>query len=119
MKLPDELEELIERNIGFIIIEPVVAAGGVYAHSPKIFELLRIAQTKGIIVIFDETVTGFGKLGPLFAKDYFNFEPDISIIYSSIKRLFQFYSQYFFCDCEQELFSKIALMLANIFQQSL
>jgi|TARA_B110000908_G_scaffold47914_1_gene58497 adenosylmethionine-8-amino-7-oxononanoate aminotransferase len=80
----DELEELIERNIGFIIIEPVVAAGGVYAHSPKIFELLRIAQTKGIIVIFDETVTGFGKLGPLFAKDYFNFEPDIMILGKAI-----------------------------------
>lgn len=80
----DELEELIEKDVGFIMIEPVVAAGGVYAHEPKVFDLLRTAQSKGIIVIFDETVTGFGKLGNLFAKDYYNFQPDIIVLGKAI-----------------------------------
>ena len=75
-----ELEELLNKDIGFVLVEPVVGAGGVYEHKPKTFELLTKYQQRGGIVIFDEVVTGFGKTGEWFAKDKYNFNPDILVL---------------------------------------
>tara|TARA_B110000503_G_C7171071_1_gene424302 strand:+ start:512 stop:1642 length:1131 start_codon:yes stop_codon:yes gene_type:complete len=76
----ETLEDIIKLNPGFIIIEPVIAAGGVYTHSQEIFQLLKMYQESGGIVIFDEVVTGFGKCGKLFAKDCYQFNPDIMVL---------------------------------------
>lgn len=76
----EKLEDIIKTNPGFIIIEPVIGAGGVYTHSNEIFDLLKVYQNSGGIVIFDEVVTGFGKCGKLFAKDVYNFNPDIIVL---------------------------------------
>lgn len=76
----ETLENIIKLNPGFIIIEPVIAAGGVYTHSQEIFQLLKEYQDTGGIVIFDEVVTGFGKYKSMFAKDHYQFEPDIMIL---------------------------------------
>jgi acetylornithine aminotransferase len=79
-----ELEELLDKNIGFVLIEPVIGAGGVYEHDHKTFELLKKYQQLGGIVIFDEVVTGFGKTGYLFAKEKYNFNPDILVLGKAI-----------------------------------
>lgn len=75
-----ELKELLEKDIGFVLIEPVVGAGGVYEHETETFNLLKKYQKQGGIVIFDEVVTGFGKTGHWFAKDKYNFNPDIIVL---------------------------------------
>jgi len=76
----EELEQLINLDVAFIIVEPIIAAGGVYQHSPEVFKLLKQAQDQDILIIFDETVTGFGKIGPMFAQDHYNFKPDILVL---------------------------------------
>ena len=67
-------------DMSFVIIEPVVGAGGVYDWEPQIFTVLKEYQQKGGVVIFDETVTGFGKLGSMFAFEKLNFEPDMIVL---------------------------------------
>ena len=67
-------------DLSFVIIEPVVGAGGVYDWNPEIFTVLKEYQDKGGVVIFDETVTGFGKLGTMFAFEKLNFEPDMIVL---------------------------------------
>ena len=67
-------------DMSFVIIEPVVGAGGVYSWSDDIWIVLKEYQDRGGIVIFDETVTGFGKLGTMFAFEKFNFDPDMIIL---------------------------------------
>jgi adenosylmethionine-8-amino-7-oxononanoate aminotransferase len=66
--------------MSFVIIEPVVGAGGVYDWSDDIWTILKEYQSKGGIVILDETVTGFGKLGTMFAFEKINFNPDMIIL---------------------------------------
>ena len=46
----ETLEDIIKLNPGFIIIEPVIAAGGVYTHSQEIFQLLKMYQEAGCLV---------------------------------------------------------------------
>lgn len=79
-----KLKELLQTDIGFVLIEPVIGAGGVYEHEPETFELLRQYQQQGGIVILDEVVTGFGKTGSWFAKDKYNVNPDILVLGKAI-----------------------------------
>ena len=67
-------------DMAFVIIEPVIGAGGVYQHKLEVFNLLKKWQDNGGIVIFDETVTGFGKLGTMFATEKYDFKPDILVL---------------------------------------
>ena len=67
-------------DMSFVIIEPVVGAGGVYDWPPEIWKVLEEYQQKGGVVILDETVTGFGKLGTMFAFEKINFKPDMIIL---------------------------------------
>ena len=75
----DELKKLCTPNT-FTIIEPVVGAGGVYSWNDDVWEVLKEYQANNGIVIFDETVTGFGKLGTMFAFQKINFKPDIIVL---------------------------------------
>ncbi len=67
-------------DMSFVIIEPVIGAGGVYDWPPEIWKVLEEYQQKGGVVILDETVTGFGKLGTMFAFEKINFKPDMIIL---------------------------------------
>jgi len=67
-------------DMSFVIIEPVVGAGGVYEWQPEIWKVLEEYQQKGGIVILDETVTGFGKLGTMFAFEKYNIKPDMIVL---------------------------------------
>jgi len=65
-------------TIAAVIVEPVAGSAGVLVPPVGYLERLReICDRHGILLIFDEVVTGFGRLGAPFAADYFAVQPDI------------------------------------------
>ena len=77
-----ELEGLIALHdastIAAVIIEPVVGSAGVFTPPKGYLERLReITAKHGILLIFDEVITAFGRLGASNACHYFGVEPDI------------------------------------------
>jgi beta-alanine--pyruvate transaminase len=82
LHLADELEALIETHgaetIAAVIVEPMSGSAGVIVPPIGYLERLReITAQHGILLIFDEVITGFGRLGTPFAADYFGVTPDI------------------------------------------
>ncbi|HWJ89445.1 MAG TPA: aspartate aminotransferase family protein [Pelagibacterium sp.] len=83
-ELADELERIVTLHdastIAAVIVEPVAGSTGVLIPPPGYLKRLReICDRYGIILIFDEVITGFGRLGAPFAADYFGVTPDIMI----------------------------------------
>lgn len=81
-ELADELERLVAlhdaSNIAAVIVEPVSGSTGVLIPPVGYLKRLRDICTKhGILLIFDEVITGFGRLGTPFAYDYFDVMPDM------------------------------------------
>ena len=65
-------------NIACFLIEPVQGEGGYYPAPPRFLSELRsIADEHGILLIFDEVQTGFGRTAEWFASDHFDAKPDI------------------------------------------
>jgi len=79
----DELESLLTTvhdpaTVAAVIVEPVIGSGGVYPPPKGYLERLRgICDRHGILLIFDEVITGFGRLGAPFAARALNVTPDI------------------------------------------
>ncbi|MBS7534008.1 aspartate aminotransferase family protein [Ancylobacter sonchi] len=81
-KLADDLERLVAlhgaETIAAVIVEPMAGSTGVLLPPKGYLERLReIATRHGILLIFDEVITGFGRLGAPFATDYFGVTPDL------------------------------------------
>ncbi|MBN9222836.1 MAG: aspartate aminotransferase family protein [Mesorhizobium sp.] len=81
-ELANELERLVTLHdastIAAVIVEPVAGSTGVILPPKGYLQKLREICTKhGILLIFDEVITGFGRLGAPFAADYFGVTPDI------------------------------------------
>ena len=65
-------------NIAAVIVEPVAGSTGILPPPIGYLERLReICDQYGILLIFDEVITAFGRLGSAFAADRFNVLPDI------------------------------------------
>jgi beta-alanine--pyruvate transaminase len=80
--LADDLQRLCDLHdpstIAAAIVEPVAGSAGVLIPPQGYLKRLReICDKHGILLIFDEVITGFGRLGTPFAVDYFGVEPDL------------------------------------------
>ncbi len=81
--LADDLERLCELHdpstIAAVIVEPIAGSAGVIMPPKGYLERLReITKKHGILLIWDEVITGFGRMGAPFAANYFGIEPDIT-----------------------------------------
>ncbi|BBO99622.1 4-aminobutyrate transaminase [Sulfuriferula nivalis] len=73
------------QRVAAIIIEPVQGEGGFYVAPPELMIALRqICDQHGILLIFDEVQTGFGRTGKLFAAEHYAVLPDIMTIAKSM-----------------------------------
>jgi beta-alanine--pyruvate transaminase len=82
IELADDLERLVQlhgaEKIAAVIIEPMSGSAGVVLPPKGYLERIRATADKyGILLIFDEVITGFGRLGTPFAVDYFGVVPDL------------------------------------------
>jgi len=80
--LADELERLVQLHdastIAAVIVEPMAGSTGVLVPPKGYLRRLReITKKHGILLIFDEVITAFGRLGTNFAADLFGVEPDM------------------------------------------
>jgi len=80
--LADDLERLVAlhdaSNIAAVIVEPVAGSTGVLIPPKGYLARLReICTRHGILLIFDEVITGFGRLGTPFASNHFGVVPDM------------------------------------------
>jgi beta-alanine--pyruvate transaminase len=65
-------------TIAAVIVEPVQGSTGVIVPPRGYLRRLReICSKHGILLIFDEVITGFGRLGKPFAADFFDVKPDL------------------------------------------
>jgi len=82
-ELADELEQRViplhdASNIAAVIVDPVQASGGVLIPPQGYLQRLReICTRHGILLIFDEVITGYGRLGTPFAAQHFGIQPDL------------------------------------------
>jgi len=82
--LATELERIVTLHdastIAAVIVEPVAGSTGVLIPPKGYLQKLREICTKhGILLIFDEVITGYGRLGTPFAAQYFDVKPDMIV----------------------------------------
>ena len=84
-ELADDLERLVvlhdASTIAAVIVEPVAGSTGVLIPPVGYLKRLReICDRHGILLIFDEVITGFGRLGSPFAATHFGVTPDLMTV---------------------------------------
>ena len=87
--LADDLERLVALHgadtIAAVIVEPMAGSTGVLIPPKGYLEALRdICGRHGLLLIFDEVITGFGRLGAPFAAQYFGVVPDMMTVAKGI-----------------------------------
>ena len=80
--LADDLERIVALHgastIAAVIVEPMAGSTGVLAAPKGYLQKLRaICDKYGILLIFDEVITGFGRLGAVFAAERYGVTPDL------------------------------------------
>ncbi|WP_280150328.1 aspartate aminotransferase family protein [Piscinibacter sp. XHJ-5] len=85
VELADDLERLVALHdastIAAVIVEPVAGSTGVLIPPKGYLQRLReICDRHGILLIFDEVITGFGRLGSPFAATHFGVTPDLMTV---------------------------------------
>jgi beta-alanine--pyruvate transaminase len=87
--LAEDLERLVTLHdastIAAVIVEPVQGSTGLIVPPRGYLERLReICSKHGILLIFDEVITGFGRLGTPFASQFFGVQPDLTTFAKAI-----------------------------------
>jgi beta-alanine--pyruvate transaminase len=87
--LADELERLVALHdastIAAVIVEPVQGSTGLIVPPRGYLERLReICSKHGMLLIFDEVITGFGRMGKPFASQFFGVQPDLTTFAKAI-----------------------------------
>ncbi|MCG6883632.1 MAG: aminotransferase class III-fold pyridoxal phosphate-dependent enzyme [Silicimonas sp.] len=87
--LAEDLQRLVDlygaQRIAAVIVEPVAGAGGVLPPPKGYLERLReICDETGILLIFDEVITGFGRLGTAFGHQKLGVTPDLFTVAKGI-----------------------------------
>ncbi len=87
--LADDLQEIVDtygaHRVAAVIVEPVSGAGGVLPPPKGYLARLReICDAHGILLIFDEVITGFGRLGTAFGHQHFRVMPDLFTVAKGI-----------------------------------
>ena len=81
----DAMRAAITNETAGIIVEPIQGEGGVRAGSPEYLRGLReIADTFGLMLIFDEVQCGMGRSGKLWAHQYAGITPDVMMVAKGI-----------------------------------
>jgi beta-alanine--pyruvate transaminase len=88
-ELADDLERAVmlhdASTIAAVIVEPVAGSTGVLIPPKGYLERLRaICDKYGILLVFDEVITGFGRLGSAFAAQHFGVTPDLMTVAKGI-----------------------------------
>lgn len=81
-ELAEDLERLIALHdastIAAVFVEPIAGSAGVILPAPGYLQRLReICDQHGILLVFDEVITGFGRVGNAFAAQRFGVTPDL------------------------------------------
>ena len=93
-RLAKELEDVIAEegaeNIAAFIGEPVTGAGGVVVPPVGYWDRVQeICRKNDILVVADEVINGFGRLGTLFACEHFGIKPDMLVVSKQITSSYQ------------------------------
>jgi len=85
LKLNDFINEHGADKIAAVIVEPVAGSTGVLIPPKGYLEKLKeICDQNDILLIFDEVITGFGRMGKAFASQFFNVIPDLICVAKGI-----------------------------------
>jgi putrescine---pyruvate transaminase len=89
-RLAEKIEEVGPKRVAAFIGEPVQGAGGVIIPPETYWpEVQRICDQYGILLIADEVICGFGRLGQWFGHQHFGFRPDIMTLAKGITSGYQ------------------------------
>jgi beta-alanine--pyruvate transaminase len=88
-EMADELERLVAlhdaSNIAAVVVEPVAGSTGVLVPPRGYLQRLReICDRHGLLLIFDEVITGFGRLGAMFAAQALGVVPDMIVFAKTV-----------------------------------
>ena len=81
----DALRSKIDVDTGFVILEPIQGESGIHV-APEGFlqDVRKLCDEKGILLIFDEIQSGFGRTGRMWACEHWNTSPDIMCLAKGI-----------------------------------
>ncbi|TCS08179.1 aspartate aminotransferase family protein [Rhizobium sp. BK418] len=80
-ELEEKIDELGEDNVAAFVAEPIQGAAGVIIPPETYWpEIDRICKSRNILLVSDEVICGFGRLGEWFGHQYFGVEPDFAPI---------------------------------------
>ncbi|HEV7433506.1 MAG TPA: aspartate aminotransferase family protein [Pseudorhizobium sp.] len=80
-ELEDKIDELGEDNVAAFVAEPIQGAGGVIIPPDSYWpEIARICRERNILLVCDEVICGFGRLGSWFGHQHYGVSPDLAPI---------------------------------------
>jgi len=115
-RLAQELEDVIAEagadTIAAFIGEPLMGAGGVMPPPEGYWARVQeICRRHDILIVADEVINGFGRLGTMFASDYYGIDPDVMVVSKQITSSYQPLAAILFSD---EIYQGIADNTAKI-----